>query len=358
MKLELAFGVLAAAAGLGVPGAAGAQEVPASSPVVLYEGRCSVDGEGAVRLGFPGVTAHLRFVGRTLSLRARSSAETCLDVVVDGGAPRQLRLHAGEGVYPIVDAPAASEHAVALLRCNESWQGTCAFVGFDPGQGGSLVPPAGLPGRKLMFIGDSVTCGEIAAWVPGMDTKDVAATNARLSYGVIIARYFNAQCHLVSYGGRGVIRDWQGIRDTRNAPQFYELALPDDPAVAWKPQAYIPDAIGIQLGTNDFSQGIPDQNEFVNGYVEFVRKVRRDAPHALIFLMESPILDDDPVRGPRRAVLRAYLNQVIARLADPRVVLAPLSHYPGVPGNGHPTGSEHEAMARELEPLLAREMGW
>lgn len=359
MKLELACGVLAAAAGLGAPvRVLGAQEVPAASPLVLFEGRHSVDAEGAVRLGFPGVTAHLRFRGRALSVRVRATHELYFDVFVDGGAPVQLALRAGEGSYPLLDGQAASEHTVALLRCNESWQGTCEILGFDPGPGGALVAPDALPARRLMFIGDSVTCGEMTAWLPGRDMKDVSNCNARLSYGMILARALGAQCHLVSYGGRGIIRDWQGIRDTRNAPQFYELALPDDPAVLWRPQAYVPDAIGIQLGTNDFSQGIPDQNEFVNGYVEFLRKVRRDAPGALIFLMESPILKDDAEGVPRRSVLRAYLGQVLARVADPRIVLAPLSHQPGVPGNGHPTGAEHEAMARELEPLLRSGLGW
>jgi formate dehydrogenase major subunit len=61
----------------------------------------------------------------------------------------------------------------------------------------------------------------------------------------LVARRLGAQCHLVSYGGRGIIRDWQGIRDTRNAPVFYELALPDDPAVRWDHMRYVPDAIGI-----------------------------------------------------------------------------------------------------------------
>jgi len=358
-------GVVMAAAlalGCGVAFASGADStpfMPANHPAIIVEGRHAVDATGAVRLGFPGTTVHLRFRGRSLTLRATASADdVAFDVSVDGAPPSLLRLHQGDGDYAVLSAASAAEHAVALTRRNESWQGTIAVAGFLLGAGEAWLPPPALPGRKLMFIGDSVTCGEMTAYDPARSMQDKLNCNARRSYGMILARRLGAQCHLVSYGGRGVIRDWQGIRDTGNAPQFYELALPDDPVVRWDHSRYVPDAIGIQLGTNDFNQGIPDQNEFVNAYVELIRKIRRDAPLARIFLMDSPIVQDEPSKGPRRTVLHAYLESIVSRVNSPQVQLAPLGHYPGVPGNGHPTGAEHEAMADELEPLLRRALGW
>lgn len=333
--------------------------VQANDPRIAYEGRFAADASGAVTLGFPGVTAHLRVRGVGLTLRARAAQDdTYLDVIVDGAAPSVLRLHAGEAEYPLVANATAGEHTIALLRRNESWQGTCELVAFLPGPGGEILAAPALSARKLMFIGDSVTCGEKDAYDPSREMADKLNCNARVSYGMILATRLGAQCHLVSYGGRGVIRDWQGIRNIRNAPQFYELALPDGPEIAWDHRRYVPDAIGIQLGTNDFNQGIPDQNEFVNAYVEFVRKVRRDAPNALIFLMDSPILEDKEPGGPRRSTLHAYLEEIVRRVGSDRVILAPLKHYPGVPGNGHPDGRDHVGMADELEPVLRRALGW
>jgi hypothetical protein len=333
--------------------------VPANHSGIIFEGRYATDASGAVRLGFPGVTAHLRFRGQSLNMRASASVDDLyFDVSVDGAAPTLLRLHGGEGDYPVVQNAAAGEHTLALTRRNESWQGTCAIAGFTLGAGGEWLAAPALPGRKLMFIGDSVTSGEMTTYAPGRDMRDRLNSCARQSYGMILARRLGAQCHLVSYGGRGVIRDWQGIRDTRNAPQFYELALPDEPAGPWEHARYVPDAIGIGLGTNDFNQGVPDQNEFVNAYVELIAKIRRDAPSAVIFLLDSPIVNDDAMHGPRRTVLHAYLEQIVARAGSPLVRLAPLRHYAGVPGNGHPTGAEHEAMADELEPLFRHALGW
>jgi lysophospholipase L1-like esterase len=360
MKILLIIGGLGVAATLASASAAGSTPpVLANDSAIVYEGRHADCASGAVRLGFPGVTAHLRFRGTALTLRASSSQDDLyFDVSVDGAAPALLKLHNGEGEYPVVRGAAAGEHTVVLTRRNESWQGTCDLLGFDPGSGGEMLPPPALPARKLMFIGDSVTCGEKTAWEPGREMQDKVNWNARVSYGMLLATRLGAQCHLVSYGGRGVIRDWQGNRATTNAPQFYELALPDDPTVPWNHHRYVPDAIGIQLGTNDFSSGIPDQKEFVDACVRFIAKIRQDAPDALILLMDSPIVRDDPVTGPRHTVLHAYLEEVVARAGTPRVILAPLKHYPGVPGNGHPSGPEHVAMADELEPLFRKALGW
>lgn len=333
--------------------------VKANDPGIVYEGRCAVDATGSVRLGFPGVAVHLNFRGSSLTLKAAAADDDLyFDVSVDQAAPTLLTLHKGEGDYVVMKSGQAADHSVALTRRNESWQGTVAIMGFSFGAGGKLLAAPELPKRKLMFIGDSVTCGELTAYEAGRDMKARINTNARLSYGMVLARRLGAQCALVSYGGRGIIRDWQGIRDTRNAPQFYELALPDEPALTWDHSRYVPDAIGIQLGTNDFSQGIPDQNEFVNTYVQFIEKVRRDAPDAVIVVMDSPMVDNDADRGPRRSALHFYLEQIVARVGNPKVILASLKHYPGVPGNTHPTGKEHEEIASELEPVFRHALGW
>ncbi|MGH7996618.1 MAG: SGNH/GDSL hydrolase family protein [Opitutaceae bacterium] len=336
--------------------------VPASDPAIVYEGRTASGPDGSVRMGFPGVTVHLRFRGESLAMRTRATlGPLYFDASVDGAPYRRVRIEAAEGVTPVATGLAPGPHTLELVRLNESFQGVCTLEGFELGPAGALLRPPALPARKLMFIGDSITCGEMIGYRPGRSLEEAQVpenSDARLSYGMLLARRLGAQCNLVSYGGRGVIRDWQGIQATNNAPQFYELALPDDPASLWDAARHVPDAIVFALGQNDFSSGIPDETEFVNAYVEFVRRVHADAPHAFIFLMDSPMLDDDGAHGPRRSVLRFYLRQIAAKLHDPRVALAPVRYTSGVPGNGHPTGRDHVAMADELEPLLRRALGW
>lgn len=336
---------------------AGSSLVNADSPAVAYEGRTAPGAFGSVRMGFPGVTCHVQFQGAGLALRADASNDNSMfDVFVDEAAPTILRLHGGTATYVLFTGP-AGRHTVTLVRRNESWRGTCRLLGFLTTPDGQILRAPPLPRRRLMFIGDSVTCGELTAWQPGDDPKDGLHSDAYASYGMILARRLRAQCALVSYGGRGVTRDWQGKTDG-TAPIFYPLALPDDPTARWSAARYVPDAVGIQLGTNDFNLGAPDKKLFVGAYAELVRQVLRDAPHARVFLMDSPIVTDDAAQGPRRTILHGYLEAVIAAVGSPRVVLVPLRHYPGVPHNGHPTGADHVGMANEIEPTLRGLLGW
>jgi len=338
--------------------------ISAVNPRIVVEGRYAPSAAGAVRLGFTGAVLHFRFRGNQLAMRVKATTdEVYFDIGLDGAEPVRLRCHAGEDDYPLLNETNSADHFLEITRRSESWQGICEVIGFDPGAEGSLLAPPALPTRKLMFIGDSITCGAALDIIPNDPLKGKTAhedqtSNARLSFGKLLAHQLNAQCVLVSYGGRGVIRDWQGIRDLNNAPQFYELALPDDPSCLWQPNAYAPDAIAVCLGTNDFNQGVPDENEFVNAYVEFIRKIRRDSPNAVIFLLDSPMLQDAPGKTPKRAVLHAYLREIAGLVNSPQVQLASVRQYDGIPGNGHPTRADHEAIAQELEPQFRKALNW
>jgi len=168
----------------------------------------------------------------------------------------------------------------------------------------------------------------------------------------------------VAYGGRGVIRDWRGKCDVLNAPQFFELAVADEPgpAPAWDHASYVPDGVVVSLGTNDFNLDIgrlPEREEFVSAYLRLVKAIRQRAPEAQILITEGAIVNDesDPVREPK-TTLREYLDETVRRLADPRVRHVAAQHYPGDGCNPHPTREQHRLMARDLEPVLRATLGW
>ena len=333
--------------------------VKANSPEFVYEGRTAATPDGAVRMGFPGIVIHLRFRGGFLALRvAAAESQEYMDISVDGAPPTRVELAEGEGEYTLVASGGGAVHGVTVTRRTESWQGEMTVLGCLLDPNGVLLEPDPLPGRRMMFIGDSITCGEMTDARPGDPPKDNRMSDASRSYGKVLARRFNAQCHLVSCGGRGLTRDWQGIAAGENAPAFYELALPDNPNLPWDARKYVPDAIGICLGQNDFNSGIPDQAHFVSTYVEFVERIRRDAPNARIVLMTSPMMKDWPDQIPAKAVFYRYLQQVVAKVGSPLVSAHDLGYQPGRPGNSHPTGPQQAAMADELEPVFRQALGW
>lgn len=326
--------------------------IPVTSSLVTVEGRAQLNEDGSLTMGFPGVTLHLQFRGTRLSLQLEAMSEDLfLDVKVDDQDYRWVMLAKGEqNVELAVVEPGL--HSVAVVRRNETWQGLLRLQAFEI-ENGELVPPTVLPEKKLMFIGDSITCGDSCDIREEGPHSRGFEHNGRLSYGYRISRMLGTQCHLVSYGGRGVIRDWQGNRAMNNAPQFYERILADDAGSRWRHASYVPDAIGICLGTNDFSRGIPDQNEFVNAYVELVRKIQRDAPEAHVFLIDSPMFGTEGMDGVKRAALSMYIDQVVEFVDCKKVTHLALGHYPGRPENAHPIAQEHEAIASVLAPSFA-----
>jgi lysophospholipase L1-like esterase len=304
-----------------------------------------------VHLAFPGVTLHLKVKASFVALNLQVVRVAGFDYSVDGGPFKTVLLKEGQERIELLKGETMGEHNIEVVRRTESWQGNVKIRSLELDDAGQLLPVA-RPSKRLEFIGDSITCGSGVESSPSGETADPIRSNARLSFGKRIAKALGAECHLVSYGGRGVIRDWQGIRATNNAPQFYELTLPDDPATPWNFRRFVPDVIGICLGQNDFNQGIPDENEFVNAYVEFVRKVHRDAPRAVIFLMDSPMLLDEPGQVPKRTVSAAYIDEVVSRVGSPLVRRINLPHFPGSKGDPHPTAESHEAMTAFLIPYF------
>jgi lysophospholipase L1-like esterase len=251
-----------------------------------------------------------------------------------------------------------------IVKRSETWQGIVTLLGVRLASGKQLLRPAPWPRRKLLFIGDSVTAGEAIDRDPTCPGDAFGSSDARESYGMLLARALDAQCHLVAFGGRGVIRDWRGRSDVLNAPQFFELAVADDPGPAppWDQAAYVPDGVVVSLGTNDFNLALgeqPERETFVSAYVGLVKAIRRAYPDAQVLVTEGAIVNDesDPARRPK-TTLGEYLDEAVRRLADSRVRHVASEHYPGDACNAHPTRGQHRLMARDLEPVLRSVLGW
>lgn len=331
--------------------AAAAEQIVAGGAQVARMGRTVDAADGAVRFAYPGVSFFLRFEGRRLTLDAASTGEkSWLDVVVDG-AVRTVHVAPGGGQYVLVDTAKPAVHTVQVLHRSETWHGTVTLRSFAT-DGSFLAAPA-LPARRLMFLGDSVTCGEALERTPA-GPKQAIWWNPRVSYGMLAAAALQAQVHLVCHGGRGLVRSWNDRTDEFNLDRLYQLAIAD-PAhpEPWDQRHYAPDLIVSAIGTNDFNPGIPDRDAYVGKYVALVRTLLREHPQARIVLTEGAILD-----GEKKAALRAYIDETVRQVGDARVTSAVSRHYPGDALDAHPTREQHAAMAADLVPQLRAVLGW
>lgn len=333
--------------------------IQGNSPFISYEGRIAIADNSVVRLGYPGIVIRINFSGTALNMITRTNSEELyLDVITDGSSPVFLKVPEGESEVKLAQGLKAGDHKISVYKRVESIVGILDIVSLSVT--GDFLPSTPLPSRKLLFMGDSFTAGQATTVEDGgpIDPSKAMRQNARLCYGRLIAEKLNAQCHIIAYAGRGVVRDWQGISAVRCAPEYYEYALPDDPLTKWDPNKYVPDVIGICLGNNDFGVGIPDQTSYIAAYTEFIRKIRRDAPDAFIMLITSPSLTDDPGKVPMHTVQKAYLDEIAGRLGDKKVQVVSIAHYEGVPGDWHPSGTAHRAVAAELETVIIKAMNW
>lgn len=332
-----------------------------SDPLVEIIGRYDARDPKHLRFGYPGSGFVVKFHGRSLDAQVSSDSDkAALTVVVDHGAP-ELRL-LGKAPNDVVLASELSgdTHTVEVYKRTETWQGIVTFSGLTLPDGGGLLAPPLLPRRMLMFIGDSVTCGA------GIDNNaackadpSLPSNNAYEAYGILLGRRFDAQSHLVCYGGRGLERDYRGLGEADgvvNAPQFYQLAIASDDVsgrVPWDASRWQPDAIIVSLGTNDFNlQNTKplDEKKWVAEYVAFVHDLRKSYRHSVILLTEGSIVTDP--------LLRRMVRETVAKAHDKNVRYVPSQHYSGLSCDAHPTRAQHVRIADDLAPAIRQILGW
>ena len=339
--------------------------IPANHPHVRIIGRTAEFPPDEIRMGFPGIKIQFAYRGPAPTLLLGAYSPDCyFDLQCDDWEPVTFRLAEGRCELPLPISPVPqTPRRIEIFRRTESWQGMASYHGMKLPEGCELVPLSSPLQRRLLFIGDSVTCGEgIDRLPPNPDTSH-RTSNARRSFGMLLGKWLGAEVHLVSYGGRGVMRDWQGLTDVANAPQFFRLSLPDDPSILWDHFRYTPDAVIICLGANDFSSGLIDESIYTEAYINFVEMVRKTHPEAHILLAEVPLFDNIPGTDGcmKRDHLRKCLNNVCATrqsIGDTRIGVAPVGYFPGTACDAHPVAFQHEQIALAIQDTLCQVTGW
>jgi lysophospholipase L1-like esterase len=353
---------LAAALGRGTAG----EENPlvlASDPRIGWMGRFDTTDPVRPRFGYPGVTVRVAFEGPSIGLRvAAATPNVHVLVRVDGDDSRIVRLPEGESDLGLAGGLDPGAHTAELVHRTETWQGTMAILGVRLAPGGRLLAAAPFPRRKLMFVGDSVTCGSGAERASACAKDGIASSNGAASYGMLLGRALDAQSHLVCYGGRGLVRDWRGRRDVHTVPEVFDLTVPDEPkGPTWDHARYVPDAVVVSIGTNDLNLAIgpfPERDEYVGAYVAFLQTIRARYPKAFIFATEGAIVNDGPDGRKQKTTLASWVAEAVQKVGDPRVRAVASTHYPGDACDAHPTAEQHAAMARDFEPILREALGW
>jgi lysophospholipase L1-like esterase len=320
-------------------------------------GRFDLEDPAGPRCAWSGSAVQVRFSGPSLAVRLRGSRDF-FAVTLDGVPLPALAATPQRERYELAADLSGGEHELGLCKRTEPLVGETQLLGFDPGPGGRLLPPAPAPARRLEFIGDSITAGfgvlgRDASCPFSPDTEDFTR-----AYAAVAARALGAEAVAVAWSGRGVCRNYN---DEPGAPMpvLFERTLPARAGSRWDFGRWTPDAVVVNLGTNDFGLGRPQEGAFVRAYAGLLRRIREVYPRAPIVSAVGPMLAGDDLRA-ARAWVDAAVEEARAAGAGP---ITRLDHPPQEPadgygGDGHPSARTHERMAAQLAAALRRLLGW
>jgi lysophospholipase L1-like esterase len=337
----------------------GSGGAPSTEPGVRFIGRVDETDPANVRFAWSGTGIVARFTGTSIAARLGGGQQ--YTVLIDGELQPKLTPSAASTL--LADDLADGTHEVEIYRRTEASQGEAVFSGFDFSTGtGALLAPPPAAERRIEIIGDSISCG-YGNEGPDMNCGFSPDTeNHYLTYGAIAARTLEAELVTVAWSGKGVVCNYgdDATSCMDPMPLYYDRTLPNRPESVWSFSAWQPQAVVINLGTNDFSTAVdPSQADFEAAYAALLSDVRAAYPDALILCTVGPLLS-----GTDLATARSFIaNAVQARAAqgDTKVKafeLAPTNPSDGYGCDWHPSLRTHEIMADALTATLRAELGW
>lgn len=290
-------------------------------------------------------------------------------IYVDGVRVVDDMIDAKEKTYTVMDEETARDAVVRIVKLSETAMSTCGVkaISVDDPAG---IRPTPAKARKIEFIGDSITCGygvddEVAEHHFSTTTEDVTR-----AYAYRTAEMLDADYSMVSISGYGIISGYTATGEEKvtaqQLPKFYEklgfsygtYQKKIAATIKWNFDAFVPDVIVINLGTNDDSYTLTHadrKEEYRAAYVEFLKVVRKNNPDARI-LCTLGVMGDRLYPTVSKAVA-----DYTAETGDTNISCMKFSVQnpaDGYAADWHPTAATHGKAAEKLVKELQKLMGW
>ena len=262
-------------------GGGGSGGAPVEKALVHLLGRFDEADPARPTASWSGTTFRTRVSGTSLSVVLGGAQNIHFQVEIDGAPAGKFVTTGGDKTYEVAAGLPPGEHDVVLVRRNEGFFGDVAFLGFEPGPDASLVETPWPYSHTLALLGDSLTAGYGIEGPNGMCNFSAGTESFYGTYGAIAARNKDAAAHAIAYSGKGVFQNYGGDKNTV-FPKLWNRTLTNDPASEWDHSKFTPEAVVVNLGTNDFSAAIAE-SDFTAAYVALLGDVRSRYPAAMIF---------------------------------------------------------------------------
>jgi lysophospholipase L1-like esterase len=313
-------------------------------------GRFDRTTNGQAKFTWPGSAIEFRFKGSQASINIASEARTRFVLSVDGKTSN-LWTEAGSHAYPLTSTPTTGTHNVRLTRVNESTAGVTSFLS-DPLVDGTLLTAPPAPQKHLLVIGDSITAGYGVEGTNASCHYTLDTSNQQLTYAALAAGALGADLHAIAWSGIGAWRSY-GEKTPANPTIIvrYPRALADEATSVWNPAQYTPDAILINIGTNDYWEGSAT-DDYRLAMTNLIAKVQRDYTGKPIYLIVSAMLTNK---------VHEAQKQVLTTLVKDKIKVLDLGQNDGSEGFGcdyHPNSITHARLGKVLEQTLKANLNW
>jgi uncharacterized protein YjdB len=319
-----------------------------SNTNLQYSGRIDFTNTNTPRLYYGGSSITTKFTGT--SLKAKFSDENWgganyIGFSIDGGTEIIKSVSNGSSgvTVDVASGLSSGTHTLTFWKRSGQPDGYLQFEGLILANGASVSAPAAKPTRRIELFGDSVTEG-----VNADNTVDneggASKVNAWKSYGMVMARRLNAECHNVGISGLAVANGTGsfnshvggiGLETTYN-----KTSCNDGRQTSWDFTKYTPHLVIMAMGINDNNSVTASNKEtWKTKYKTIINDLRNNKYPNADFILTVPPL------GQQYTNMATYLNEIVTELNDPDVhyfditVTAPASH---------PYESVHQAIANQL----------
>ena len=327
-----------------------------------YTGRIDFSNPAAPQISWPGTSITANFTGQYLALMLDDQyGKNYFNVFIDGDLKRPIILQAekGEKNYVVAANLAPGKHNFLLTKRTEGEEGATVIKSIELADHEKLLPPPKRLPHKIEFFGDSITSGmgdESTDDGPDHLLKD---KNNFMAYDAITARNLNAELHVTSQSGIGIMVSWFPFV----MPQFYDqLSAVGDNDSQWDFSQWTPDVVVINLLQNDSwltdrehrLTPNPTDEQRIQAYTDFVKTVRAKYPQAFIVCALGSM--DATREGSKWP---GYITTAVANMKkeNPREKMDTLFfEFTGY--GSHPRVKQHQANAAKLTAFIKQKMHW
>ena len=259
------------------------------------------------------------------------------------GAQTKVTLN-GNGSFDIYELPIAKglsrgEHVFEIYRCNEAVSGLVTLMSVTM-TGAPLTYQAPQRDLKMVFLGDSVTCGSGLDGSAANSGKNILSDATR-SYAFLCGEALNADFYIAGRSGTYTAKD-----DSPNSVYYtYDYISRRRSTALYDNTKDDVDVFVISLGSNDTNS----TNNFPNdklrdGIQALITRVRADHPNAKIVWTYGQL------SATRESVIKGAVQEMMA--TDSNLFYYKYRYGNNQGGAWHPTAAAHARDAKELTDYI------